>query len=468
MARLLAPEVFGLVAMLEVFIVVAEKFIYAGFGGALIQKKEVSQVDESTLFWYNLAVAVTAYGVLFLAAPWIAAFYDQVELTDILRVSALGLIIGGLNVVHGVRFTRQMDFRIPTIADLCGTLVMGISGIAFAMAGHGVWSLVWSNLVRRTTSCVILWVIAKWRPTMEFSREAMRYIAGYGSPILAASLLDGVFSNLHTVFIGKNFAAADLGFFNRGRAVQSIAVQSSTQPLLSVLFPSFSKMQDDLPRMKKGLLKTLRLVSLVLCPILFCVAAVSAPLIAIVYGERWLPSAPYLFWLACFGMWLPLSGAGFSIFKSLGKGGRYLKMSLTRHGYVLAGILAGLPFGIEGVIIGMGLAQMAVFASLFWTLRRELDLRISEGFRAVSPPLLIALTGLLAATALPLAGTTVWIELIARSGVFLTLFAVACMIFKPQAIGEILAILRPVIERVPGGRRLFEQMCRAFTRVEFS
>ncbi|MDA9830238.1 lipopolysaccharide biosynthesis protein [Akkermansiaceae bacterium] len=454
MARLLAPEVFGLVAMLEVFLIVAEKFIYAGFGGALIQKKEVSQTDESTLFWYNLTVAIAAYGALFLAAPWIAAFYDQVELKDILRVAALGLIIGGVNVVHGVRFTRRMNFKIPTIADLCGTVAMGVSGITFALMGHGVWSLVWSNLVRRSTSCVILWLVAKWRPTLDFSRSSMKQIAGYGSPILIASLIDGFCSNLHTVFIGKAYAAADLGFFNRGKAVQSIAVQTSTKPLLSVLFPSFSKLQDNRERLGNAYLKTLRLISFVLSPILFAIAASADPLVEIVYGDRWLPSAPYLFWLACFGVWLPLTAAGFSIYKSLGKGLHFLQMSLVRHGLVVGGMAFGLSFGIRGLIIGMGMGQLLVFLWLSWNLKKDLGLEPHQGLQSVIPSLSIALLGLILAMVFPYRGSIALLSIGINSAIILSTYLTAATLLRIQGLQDCLSIVSPFINKIPLARRL--------------
>jgi O-antigen/teichoic acid export membrane protein len=389
-----------------------------------------------------------------LAAPWIARFYQQDKLCDILRVSALGLLIGSLNVVHSIRFTRRLDFRIPTIVSLCGTLMMGLSGIAFALLGYGVWSLVWSSLIRSTVSCAILWSVARWRPTLEFSRHSMRHIASFGGPLLTASLLDGIFSNLHTILIGKLFSAADLGFFNRGNAVQSIAVQTSLSPLLGVLFPTFSKLQHDLPRLAKAYFKTLRVTAFVLSPVLFGLASVATPLVTIVYGTRWLPSVPYLFWLACFGVWLPLSTIGFSVLKSLGKGGRFLRMSMTRHAMVVAGMLAGLPFGIQGLIIGMGIGQILVFASLTWALRGELGIRFVDTVAAVLPPLAISLVALGLASLVHPQAVARWPQLFAAGGVFACAIIVLLAVIRPRALSEVALLLAPIARRIPGGSLL--------------
>ena len=460
LARLLAPEAFGLLAMLEVFLVVSEKFIHAGFGSALIQKKEVTNTDLNTLFYYNLAVSVAVYGVLFLSAPSIARFYNQPDLVDITRVSALSLICMGFQVVQSVQFSRRMDFRIPTLASFGALLASAVIGIAMAFNGYGVWSLVWSGLARRIVEGIWLWIASAWMPSLEFSVSSVRQIVRFGAPILTASLLDGFFSNLHTIVIGKVYSAGALGFFNRARAVQSIAIDSTTAPLFGVLFPAFSRIHHEPERLAAAYLRVLQVAAFVLFPVLFSLALVADPLVLLVYSEKWRVCTPYLYWLAIVGVWYPLSLISFGVVKSLGDGFGFLRMSLTRHLFSVVAIALTYSSGIVPIIIGIGVAQALVFLSVCASLTKCIPTTLLQQLLAIAPALVLSCAAHLACLAIPWSQN---LPLIARvifpTGLFLLIYGISATLLRLKGLRHLLDSTRMLWTRWSLSYKLITRFC---------
>lgn len=453
LARLLLPEHFGLVAMLEVFIAVSERFIYAGFGGALIQKKVVSQTDLSTLFWYNLAVATACYFVLFLAAPGLAEFFREPELAAILRVAALGLICMGFQVVQGVRFTRRMDFKVPTFASLGAVTVSAVTGISLALNGFGVWSLVYAGLARRVTAVAVLWIASGWTPSLAFSRSSMQKIVGFGGPLLLSSLLGALFTNIHTLVIGRVFSVADLGFFNRGRAVQQIASDTATQPVLSVLFPVFSRIHDDRERMAAAYLRVLQVVAFLVFPALFLIAATSEPLVLLIYTDKWSASIPYLRLLALTGVWLPIALVVLNVTKALGQSVVLLRLNTVRHLFAVAAIALTYRYGIEAIITGLGVAHVLFLGVVMAELPKRLPVSFSQQVTRIGGPLLVSTAAFLFCSWLR---TSIQLSLLAQLGLIVTAFHLVYLptafALKFAACGDLLTVSRPAWNKWPLAR----------------
>ena len=197
LARILAPEQFGIIAMLTVFIALARTVVDSGFAAALIQKKDVTHVDECSIFYFNIFFGVLMAGFLWLAAPWLAAFYEVPLLTPVTRVMSLKLISSSFGIVHVTLLNRQLDFKTQVKARMISVVGSGAVGVIMANYGYGVWSLVGQQLSASVLNSIALWIVCSWRPSLIFSVRALRSMFGFGSKLLVSSLIDTVFRNIY-------------------------------------------------------------------------------------------------------------------------------------------------------------------------------------------------------------------------------------------------------------------------------
>ena len=215
MARILLPSDYGMIGMLAIFIAIAQTLIDSGFSNALIQKKDRSEIDYSTVFYFNIAVGIVLYFILFFSSPLIARFYNTPELTGLTRVLALNLFINSLAVVQRAILSIKIDFKTQAKASFSAAIISGIVGIVMAYTGFGVWSLAVQTVLNAFVNTVLLWIFSKWIPLKVFSFESFKKLFTFGSKLLASGLLDTIYRNIYTIVIGKKFASTDLGYFTR-------------------------------------------------------------------------------------------------------------------------------------------------------------------------------------------------------------------------------------------------------------
>lgn len=352
LARLLLPEQFGLIAMLTIFMAIAQSFINSGFGQALIQKKNATHVDECSIFYFNILVGCLAAGLLCLAAPWIAAFYNQPILTPLTRVLSLNLIINSFGLVQITLLTRHIDFKTQLKVSMIATFLSGTIGVTMAFKGFGVWSLVAQSLSTNLFRTILLWLFNNWRPSLIFSLTALRKMFGFGSRLLYSGLLGMVFDNIYHVAIGKLFSVADLGFYSRAKSLQQLPTKNFTSMVNRVLFPAFSTIQDDPARLKHGMHKALSTLALLNFPMMIGFAVVAKPLVLVLVTEKWLPCVPYLRLLCLVGMLYPISAINLNVLVALGRSDLFLRIQVLKP--ILAVIFIGLTYrwGIQPMIYG--------------------------------------------------------------------------------------------------------------------
>ena len=287
LARLLAPEQFGLIGMLAIFIAVANTLLDSGFGTALIQKKDATYIDECSMFYFNLLVGGLLTLALFLAAPLIADFYNQPILTGLTRVLSFGILIKAFDLIQTTRLTRSLDFKTQLIATLLGSGVSGVIGVVAAYLGLGVWSLAIQSIVDDILSTLALWIMCKWRPAFIFSMKSLREMFRFGSRMLLSGLIGTFFDNLYQAFIGKFFSAADLGQYTRAASMQGIVINTTSTTLGRVLFPALASIQDDLARLKRFYRKSMVMTTFVHFPVMAGLIVVARPLVILLFSEKW-------------------------------------------------------------------------------------------------------------------------------------------------------------------------------------
>ena len=350
LARLIMPDQYGMIAMLAVFTAVADVFVNSGFSSALMRKNNRTQEDCSTVYWYNIIVSLVCYIILFVGAPLVAKFYGMPQLCSILRVTSLCIVISSFVGVHGTLLTIEMDFKAMTKFKILALIISGIVGVCMAYMGFEVWALVAQMLTFTFIGSVCLWYKVRWRPSFVFSRESLREFFGFGSKLLASSLLDTIYNNIYSIVIGKVYKASDLAFYNRGSAITQITSSLPTGILQSVTYPTLCKLQDNDEALKNGYRRTLKLAAFVIFPLCLGAGAVAYPLINVMFTKTWIYAATLLSILAFGRMWYPIHAINLNYLIVKGRSDLFL-----RHEVI--------PLGLEAMCWGLVVSSLI---SLIW------------------------------------------------------------------------------------------------------
>jgi O-antigen/teichoic acid export membrane protein len=352
LARLLLPAQFGLIAMLAVFMAIAQSFLDSGFGSALIQKKDVTHVDSCSIFYFNIAVSIVVAGLLCLGAPWIAVFYDEPILIPLTRFLSLNLIISSFSLIHITLLTKRIDFKTQLKVSITATIISGIVGVTLAYCGFGVWSLAIQIVMSTLIRTVLLWFLNTWRPSLVFSFSSLKSLFAYGSKLLFSGLLNTVFSNIYLVVIGKLFSPADLGFYSRAENWQRFPSEKLASSVSRVTFSVFSSVQDDISRLRRGVRKALITLNLLNFPMMIGLLVTAKPLVLVLLTEKWLPCVPYLQLLCVMGLAYPLHVINLNVLMAKGRSDLFLRLEILKKVLVVIAIAVTYRWGITGMIYG--------------------------------------------------------------------------------------------------------------------
>jgi O-antigen/teichoic acid export membrane protein len=346
LARLLMPSDYGAVGMLAVFIAVSNEFVLAGFGAALIQKKRPTDLDYTSVFWWNLVVSVLFYGILFVSGPAIARFYNIPELCTLLRFQSLSIIIMAFSLMPAYKMQKEFRFKQLSMRQLLATVVGTIVGIVMALRDYGVWSLVASSLA----GVLLLWKMIDWRPSWQFSWASLRELFKFGGLMALSSLVMSFYWNLQSLVIGKKYSAQELGYFTQANKLEDVPVHAMAQIIAQVSFPLFSELQDEPKRLLEIVRRNIKTTSYLVFPALAMLAVVAQPLIVFLYGEKWEPAVPFFQVLCLYGMMSPLNGLLANVSKSLGRSDIFFFSQLAMRVLGIVAILLAARFGIYGLL----------------------------------------------------------------------------------------------------------------------
>ncbi len=368
LARILAPEDFGLIAVLVVFVELGRSFVDSGFSASIVQERDVSQTDLSTVFFFNIAAGAAAAALLSAAAPLVAGFYEDPRLEPLLQALSLSLVIGSSSVVHAALLTKRVDFKTQMKIRLPANLLGGVTGIWLAVVGMGVWALVGQMLARSLTNTVLFWWSSAWRPQLAFERASLRRMLPFGSRLLAVGLLDKFFNNFYYLVIGKAFSPVDVGLYQRAMNLQGFPTLTITTSVNKVLFPLLAGIQDQPARLRRGLRRALVAVSALQFPLMTGLATVATPLVAVMLTEKWLPAVPYLRLLCIAGALHPIHGVNLTLLKALGKGKLFLRLELIKKAFVVAALVFTVQHGVLWIVVGQVVVSvLALFLNTRYT-----------------------------------------------------------------------------------------------------
>lgn len=351
LARVLMPADYGYIGMLAIFIVVADAMVDGGFGSALIQKKDATQADCSTIFFWNIGVSLILYLLLFLFAPLIAQFYNMPLLCPILRVQGVTLLIHGATIVQQSLLRKHMDFKKISIVTTLTCLLSFATTIFLAYKGFGVWALVAQHIITALLPCAIYWIICPWRPTLEFSKDSFHQLFGFGAFMFLNNLVNTLCNNVHELLIGRFFSPTATGYFAKAHSTEMTTSSFIAGVLGQVTYPLYSTVQDDHERLAGIIAQLTTTIAFCTFPFITIIALVADPLFLLLYSDRWLPSVPYFQVLCIGGMAVCLQSVNVFSVAAVGKSRTMFRWTIVRRAICL-GVMITLTItnGIYGLL----------------------------------------------------------------------------------------------------------------------
>ncbi len=391
LARLLDPDVYGTVALITVFTTILQVFVDSGLGNALIQKKDADSLDFSSVFFFNLAVCLFLYALMFFFAPTIAAFYDRPDLVPMIRVLSLILIIAGVKNIQQAYVSKHFLFKKFFFATLAGTIGAAIIGITMAYLGFGAWAIIAQMLFNALVDTIVLWITVKWRPQMQFSWIRLKGLLSYGWKLLASSLLDTVYNDLTALIIGKKYSAEDLAFYEQGQKFPRLFVNNINSAIDSVLLPALAQEQDTISRVREMTRRSIRVSIYIMAPIMVGLAACGEPLIRLVLTEKWLPCLPYLRLFCIVYMLYPLQTANLNAIKAIGRSDLFLKLEIIKKAIGFSILLFTMQFSVLAMAIGVMITRVLYQVINAWPNKKLLDYGVKEISFDILPSISISL-----------------------------------------------------------------------------
>lgn len=443
LARLLEPEIYGILSLLVVFTSLANVFIQTGFSTSLIQNKDVTEEDYSSVFWVTLAVAGVLYGVIFAAAPLISVAYEMPEIVAPLRVLALMLIPGAINSVQLAKVAREMDFRKVFISNIGGAVVSGVVGIAIALLGGGLWALVAQTMLNVVVACLVMCFTSKLRVRFVCNLKRVKVLFSFGWKLMCSSLLGTLYHDLSTLVIGLKYDSGTLGYYNRGKQFPQFLINAVNGTVESVMLPALAEKQEDKKTVKDIMRSSVVMSAYVIFPVMAGLAGVAEPLIELLLTEKWLPCVPYL-QVFCFSLaFYPVHSCNLQAINAVGRSDIFLKLELIKKAYGLVFLVIALVFFDSPLAIAMtGICTTLISCFVNASPNKKLiGYSYLEQMKDILPFAAMAAVMLLCVLALGLLNLPAWILLILQVIVGIVVYVALSAVFRIKPFLQILSLV---------------------------
>lgn len=368
LARILSPYEFGLIGMLTIFIALSQTFIDSGFTSALIRKKNCTQDDYSTVFYYNGIISIALYLLLVLFSNKISSFFNEPQLKPLIQVLGSALILSSMTIIQRTILTKELNFKLQMRVSVLASLLSGIIAITMAYQGFGVWSLVALTLSRFGLTSVFLWYWSRWKPSLVFNMSSFRELFSFGSKLLISGIINTTYQNVYYLIIGKYYSAIDLGYYTKADQIKALPSQNLNSIISRVSYPVMSTIQDNSEQLKSAYKKIIKNTMYVTFILMLGLAAVSDPLILTLIGKIWEPSVIYLQLLCFVGIFYPLHSLNLNMLQVKGRSDLFLKLEIIKKVLAIPVIVIGIFVGIKAMIIGMIVnTVLAYYLNSYWS-----------------------------------------------------------------------------------------------------
>lgn len=390
LARILAPEDYGKIALITVFTTILQVFVDSGLGTALIQKKNADELDFSSVFYFNFVVCIILYIGVFLAAPFIAQFYNDLSLTPIIRVISLTIIISGVKGIQQSYVSKNMLFKRFFYSTLGGTIFSAALGIGMAWAGAGVWAIVAQQLSNTAIDTLILWITVKWRPKKMFSWKRLKSLLSFGWKMLVSSLLETVYTNIRSLIIGRMYSSSDLAFYNQGDKLPNVIVNNINTSIDSVLLPTLAEEQDDRERVKNMTRRAIKVSTYIMAPLMMGLAFCATSIVELILTEKWLPCVPFLQIFCITYMFYPVHTANLNAIKAMGRSDLFLKLEIEKKIVGMILLLSTMWFGVMAMAYSLLVSMITSMIINSWPNRELLKYSFKEQMIDIFPSIVLA------------------------------------------------------------------------------
>jgi O-antigen/teichoic acid export membrane protein len=448
LARILAPEAYGTIALVVVFANIFQVFVDSGLANALIQKKNADDLDFSSVFYFNLVWCLILYGILFCVAPAISNFYNNVELVPIIRVLCLTVVISGLKNVQQAYVSKTLQFKKFFWATLIGTLLSAIAGIVMAYRGFGVWALVAQRLINLAVDTLALWIMVDWRPKLMFSFERLRGLISYGWKLLASALLDTVYNNLWQMIIGKVYTESDLAYYNQGNQFPNVIVTNVNTSIDSVLLPVMSNEQDDRNRVREMTRRAIKTSTYVMAPLMMGLAFTATAVVELLLTEKWLPCVFFLRVFCITYMFYPIHTANLNAIKALGRSDIFLKLEILKKVVGIVLLFITVNIGVKAMAYSLLLSSVSSQIINSWPNRRLLGYNYLEQLKDILPNIILAVVMGVIVYCINFIGLAPIITLLIQVPLGLVIYLIGSIITKNDSFYYLLKIISPVLNKL--------------------
>ena len=390
LARMLSPEIYGVIALITVFTTILQVFVDSGLGNALIQKKDADDLDFSTVFYVNFVFCGALYVLLFLCAPLIAGFYNDLSLTSLIRVLGITIIVSGVKNIQQAYVSKNMLFKKFFFSTLGGTIIAAFVGIAMAVLGYGVWALVAQQVINVTIDTVILWITVRWRPRREFSIKRVKVLFSYGWKLLLSSLLAIGYNNATQLIIGKKYSSADLAYYNRGQQFPQLIVANINSSIDSVLFPAMASVQDNCQNVKQMTRKSIKVSIYIMAPLMMGLAFTADSVVKLVLTDKWLDCVPYLRIFCISYMFWPIHTANLNAIKAMGRSDLFLKLEIIKKCVGIVLLMITMWFGTMAMAYSLLVSSVCSQIINSWPNRRLLNYGYIEQLKDILPSIFLS------------------------------------------------------------------------------
>jgi len=353
LANILTPKEFGLLGMVSVIIVMLNTLLEFGLFSSLIQKKDVSQKDLSSVFWITLIIGFVISTCLFFLAPLVANFYNEPALLSIVEVISIIFLFNSIVLTHNVILTKELNFKTLEVYSTVSFLISSIIALIFAYFNFGVWSLVIQLLSNSVLYAIFIWVSQKWRPSYIICFQSLKRLLNFGVKVFSSSILNTIFSSLDSIVIGKFFSASSLGFYSFAQNLINIPLNTFTAAVIKVLYPFMSDFQEDDLKLKNTYKTAINILNLLVIPIMGTVAIFSLEIITVLFGDKWLEMVPYVQLFAVISIFYPMSALNINLLLAKGRADKFLTLEIIKKALLLIAIFVGFKFGILGILYGI-------------------------------------------------------------------------------------------------------------------
>lgn len=442
LARILSPEYYGTIALVTVFTTILQVFVDSGLGTALIQKKDADDLDFSSVFFFNMFMCVVLYIVMYIASPYIAAFYNDKGLTPIIRFISLTIIISGVKGIQQAYVSRNMLFKRFFFSTIGGTIASAIIGIILAYRGYGVWALAIQQVSNTAIDTLILWLTVKWKPKFMFSFQRLKRLLRFGWKLLVSALLDTIYGNLRNLIIGKKYTSADLAYFDQGDKLPKAIVTNINVSIDSVLLPTMSKMQDKTEAVRTLTRRAIRISVYIVAPLMIGFACCADYLVRLVLTDKWLPCVPFIRILSVSYLFWPIHTANLNAIKAVGRSDIFLKLEVIKKAVGLALLLSTMWFGVKIMAYGLIVECLLGLIVNTWPNKKLLHYGYIDQMRDIAPSVLLSMAMGVAVYCVGLISMPEIVKVVAQITLGIVIYVAGSGIFRMKEFEYLIKKLR--------------------------